>query len=120
MPIRLRIEKSIPLSSSMKILMKKKLSMLKSSTVIQLKCCLILSCLVLSCETKSTKMAFPGPLMYLYFDKCLTDNALEELHSVTLLQDDQTIENFQSSQEKKENCLLPYFPAMLLSLRRNG
>ena len=50
----------------------------------------------------STKMAFPGPLMYLYFDKCLTDNALEELHSVTLLQDDQTIENFQSSQEKKE------------------
>ena len=33
---------------------------------------------VLSFQTMSTRMAFTGPLMYSYFDKCLTDNALEE------------------------------------------
>ena len=32
---------------------------------------------VLSFQTMPTRMAFTGPLMYSYFDKCLTDNALE-------------------------------------------
>ena len=33
---------------------------------------------ILSFQTMSTRMTFTGPLSYSYFDKCLTDNALEE------------------------------------------
>ena len=44
-------------------------------------------------------MAFTGLLLYLYFDKCLTDNALEECCFVTPHQDNQIIENFIYSQE---------------------
>ena len=43
---------------------------------------------VLSFQTMSTRMTFTGPLMYSYFNKCLTDNALEEWHSVTPHPDD--------------------------------
>ena len=55
---------------------------------------------ILSFQTMSTRMEFTGPLPYSYFDKCLTDNALEEWHSVTPHQDDQTLENFKYSQEE--------------------
>ena len=33
---------------------------------------------ILSFQTMSTRIAFTGPLSYSYFNKCLTDNALEE------------------------------------------
>ena len=33
---------------------------------------------ILSFQTMSTRMAFTGLLSYSYFNKCLTDNALEE------------------------------------------
>ena len=59
---------------------------------------------VLSFQTMSTRMAFTGSLMYAYFKKCWTDNALEKRHSVTPYQDDQTIENFSAL---KKNGLLP-------------
>ena len=62
---------------------------------------------VLSFQTMSTRMTFTGPLMYSYFNKCLTDNALEEWRSVTPHPDDQTIENFQYSQEEWLTSLLP-------------
>ena len=62
---------------------------------------------VLSFQTMSTRMAFNGPLMYSYFDKCLTDNALEERRSVTPHPDDQMIENFQYSQEEWLTSLHP-------------
>jgi hypothetical protein len=62
---------------------------------------------VLSFQTMSTRMAFTGPLMYSYFDKCLTDNSLEEWYSVTPHPDDQTIENFQYSQGEWLTSLLP-------------
>ena len=62
---------------------------------------------VLSFQTMSTRMAFTGPLMYSYFNKCLTDNPLEEWRSVTPHPDDQTIENFQYSQEEWLTSLLP-------------
>ena len=55
---------------------------------------------VLSFQTMSTRMTFTSPLSYLYFDKGLTNNALEEWHLVTLHQDDQTIETFKYSQEE--------------------
>ena len=55
---------------------------------------------VLSFQTMSTRMAFTGPLLYSYFDKCLTDNALEEWRSVTPHQDNQTLENFRYPQEE--------------------
>ena len=46
---------------------------------------------VLSFQTMSTRMVFTGPLMYSYFGKCLPDNTLEEWHSITPHQDNQTI-----------------------------
>ena len=72
---------------------------------------------VLSLQTMSTRMAFTGPLMYSYFDKCLTDNALEEWRSVTPHPDDQTIKIFSTL---KKNSILPYFLTMRFSLKRNG
>ena len=65
---------------------------------------------ILSFQTMSTRMAFTGPLSYSYFDKCVTDNTLEELRSVTPHQDDQTIENFKYSQEEWLTSLLPNNP----------
>ena len=62
---------------------------------------------VLSFQTMATRMAFTGPLLYSYFDKCLTDNALEEWRSVTPHQDDQTIESVKYSQEEWLTFLLP-------------
>ena len=62
---------------------------------------------ILSFQMMSTRMTFTGPLSYSYFDKCLTDNALEEWRSVTPHQDDQTIENFKYSQEEWLTSLLP-------------
>ena len=62
---------------------------------------------ILSFQTMSTRMTFTGPLSYSYFDKCLTDNALEEWRSVTPHQDDQTLENFKYSQEEWLTSLLP-------------
>ena len=62
---------------------------------------------ILSFQTMSTRMAFTGPLLYSYFDKCLTDNALEEWRSVTPHQDNQTLENFKYSQEEWLTSLLP-------------
>ena len=72
---------------------------------------------VLSFQTMSTRMTFTGPLMYSYFDKCLTDNALEEWRSVTPHPDDQTIKIFSTL---KKNSILPYFLTMRFSLKRNG
>ena len=43
---------------------------------------------VLSFQTISTRMAFSGSLMFSYFNKCLTDSALEEWQLVTPHQDD--------------------------------
>ena len=67
---------------------------------------------VLSFQTMSTRMVFTGPLMYSYFDKCLTDNALEVWRSVTPHPDDQTIENFQSiynyARSDTRTLFLPY------------
>ena len=62
---------------------------------------------VLSFQTISTRMAFSGSLMFSYFNKCLTDSALEEWQLVTPHQDDQTIENFQYFQEEWLTPLLP-------------
>ena len=62
---------------------------------------------VLSFQTMTTRMAFSGLLMYSYFDKCFTDNALEESCSITQHQDDQTIENVQYSQEEWITSLFP-------------
>jgi hypothetical protein len=62
---------------------------------------------LLSFQTMSTRMAFTGPLMFSYFDNCLTDIALEERLSVTLHHDDQTIENYQYSQVEWLTSLLP-------------
>ena len=45
---------------------------------------------VLSFQTMSLRMNFTGTMMFLYFNKCLMDNALEEWHSVTPHEDDQT------------------------------
>jgi hypothetical protein len=52
-------------------------------------------------------MEFTGAMMYSYFDKCLLDNALEEWHSVTTHNDDQTVKNFKFSMEEWFNALLP-------------
>jgi hypothetical protein len=62
---------------------------------------------VLSFQTMSTRMAFSGPLMNPYFGKWLPDNALEEWCSVTPHQDDQSIQNFEYSQEEWLTSLLP-------------
>ena len=62
---------------------------------------------ILSFQTMSTRMTFTGPLLYSYFDKCLTDNALEEWRLVPPHQDDQTLENFKYSQEGWLTSLLP-------------
>ena len=72
---------------------------------------------VLSLQTMSTRMAFTGLLMYSYFNKCLTDDALEEWRSVTPHPDDQTIKIFSTL---KKNSILPYFLTMRFSLKRNG
>ena len=40
-------------------------------------------------------MNFTGTLMFLYFNKCLIDNTLEEWRSITPHKDDQTVENFK-------------------------
>ena len=37
---------------------------------------------VLLFQTKSSRMEFRGPMMFLYFYKCLLDNAMEEWHSI--------------------------------------
>ena len=53
------------------------------------------------------RMEFTGPMMFSYFNKCLTDNALEEWRAVTPHEDDQTAENFKYSIEEWFITLLP-------------
>jgi hypothetical protein len=62
---------------------------------------------VLLFQTMSSRMEFTGSMMFSYFYKCLLDNALEELHSVTPHEDDQTVKNFKFSWEECFNALLP-------------
>ena len=50
---------------------------------------------VLSFQTMSSRMNFTGTMMFLYFNKCLMDNALEKWHSVTPHEVDQTVETFK-------------------------
>jgi hypothetical protein len=53
-----------------------------------------------SFQTISTRMTIIGPFMHSYLHKCLTVKSLEEFQSVTPYQVDQTIENFEFSQEE--------------------
>ena len=62
---------------------------------------------VLSFNTMAKRMEFTGLMMFSYFNKCLTDNALEEWCAVTPHKDDQTAENFKYSIEEWFNTLLP-------------
>ena len=50
---------------------------------------------MMSFNTMSKGMEFTGLMMYLYFNKCLMDNALEEWHLVNPHKDDQTVKNFK-------------------------
>ena len=52
-------------------------------------------------------MNFTGTMMFLYFNKCLMDNALEEWRLVTPHEDDQTTETFKYSIEEWFSMLLP-------------
>ena len=62
---------------------------------------------VLSFNTMAKRMEFTGPMMFSYFNKCLTDNALEEWRAVTPHEDNQTAENFKYSIKEWFNTLLP-------------
>ena len=52
-------------------------------------------------------MNFTGAMMYLYFNKCLLDNVLEEWQTVTPHEEDQMEENFKYSLEELFLTLLP-------------
>ena len=54
----------------------------------------ILFSTVLSFTMMSKRMEYTGPIMYSYFNKCIMDDALEEWHSVTPHEEDQTIKFF--------------------------
>ena len=62
---------------------------------------------VLSFQTMLLRMNFTGTMMFLYFNKCLTDNALEEWQSVTPHEDNQTVETFKYLIEEWFSALLP-------------
>ena len=55
---------------------------------------------VLLFNTMAKRIKFTGMMMFSYFNKCLTDNALEEWHAVTPHEDGQTVENFKYSIEE--------------------
>ena len=67
----------------------------------------ILFTTVLLFNTISKRTEFTGLMMFSYFDKCLTNNALEEWRAVTPHKDGQTVENFKYSIEEWFNTLLP-------------
>jgi hypothetical protein len=52
-------------------------------------------------------MEFTGLMMYSSFDKCLSDNVLEEWHSVTPHEDDQMAKTFNFSLKECFIALLP-------------
>ena len=55
----------------------------------------------------SSRICFTGPIMFLYFNKCLLDYSLGEWQSVTPHEDDQTVENFRYVLKKWFSALLP-------------
>ena len=55
----------------------------------------------------SKRMEFTGLMMYSYFNKSLTDNALEEWSWVTPNKDDQMVKNFKYFPEEWFITLLP-------------
>jgi hypothetical protein len=57
-------------------------------------------------QTMSSRMEFTSPMIFLYIDKCLLNNALEEWCSVMPHQEDQTIKNFKFSLEEWFTALL--------------
>ena len=62
---------------------------------------------VLSFNTMAKRMELTGPMIISYFNKCLTDNALEEWRAVTQHKDNQMAENFKYSIEEWFIILLP-------------
>ena len=52
-------------------------------------------------------MNFTGAMLYLHFNKCLLDNALEKWRAVTPHEEDHTEENFKYSLEEWFSTLLP-------------
>ena len=62
---------------------------------------------VLLFNTMAQRMEFTGPMMFAYFNKGLTDNALEEWRVVTPHKDNQTAENLKYSIEEWFITLLP-------------
>ena len=62
---------------------------------------------VLSFNTMAKRMEFTGPMMFSYFNKCLTDIVLEEWCIVTPHEDNQAVENFKYSIEEWFITLLP-------------
>ena len=62
---------------------------------------------VLFFQTMSSRMNFTDLMMFLYFNKCLLDNPLEEWQSVTPHEENQTVENFKYLLEEWFSALPP-------------